>query len=164
MNDGKFIVGKDLYYPGILEMVKKAPEPFRPIFEAFTNSLESLRLSFNNNPTDGFITIALSFHIGTTPESFIFDKVTIEDNGVGFDNENFDRINRYRDTRKGFSNRGTGRIQFLHFFDMCEYESTFRENNTYKHRRFSLSKTYLSRNAINEQPPPIRRGFQGLSI
>ena len=34
---------------------------------------------------------------------------------------------------------------------MCEYESTFIENDTYKHRCFSLSKSYLTKNAIIKQ-------------
>jgi hypothetical protein len=148
MSEEKLIIGKDLYYPGILEMVRKAPEPFRPIFEAFTNSLESIRLRFGKRQTDGHIKIILFFHKGLLPDDYIFDKFTIEDNGIGFDDDNFDRITRYKDTRKGFANKGTGRIQLLHFFDLSEYESIYSDNGSFMRRHFSLSKQYLKENAI----------------
>lgn len=148
MKQEKLIKSKDLYYPGIIANVKKSKEHLQPIFEAFTNSIESIKLLNNSSYANGVIKIDLFLNRGTTDETFIFDKIVVEDNGIGFDEKNFDRIKRYRDNRKGYSNRGTGRFQLLHFFDSINYESIFREENTFKMRKFTLSKRFADKDAI----------------
>jgi hypothetical protein len=57
-------------------------------------------------------------------------------------------MRKYRDNRKGYSNRGTGRIQFLHFFKESHFVSVFREGNVLKRREFILSPTTLNRNVF----------------
>lgn len=148
MKSEKLIKSKDIYYPGIIANVNKASEHLQPIFEAFTNSLESIKLVNNSSYNGGEIKIRLFLNRGTTDETFIFDKVVIEDNGIGFDKENFNRIMRYKDTRKGYSNKGTGRFQLLHFFDKAHYKSIFREKDNFKQRNFTLSKRYANKDAI----------------
>lgn len=155
MTNETLIISDDIYYPGILAGVRKSKEPLQPIYEAFTNAFESLKSSFSNT-SDGKISICLFLNSGTTTDDFIFDYLTIEDNGSGFNDINFDRFKKYRDTRKGFHNKGTGRIQFMHFFDTACFDSTFKENGNYCQRTLTLSKKYMSQNAIISHVPPVQ--------
>lgn len=148
MKDKSLIISNEIYYPGILEDIKKSKDPFKPVFEAFTNALEAIK---GNRATKAAksITIQLYLVTGTVPDISYFDRIVIEDTGAGFNKENFERLNRYKDTRKGFANRGTGRIQLLHFFDAADYMSIFKDKTSYKQRIFTLSKRYVnSKNAI----------------
>jgi hypothetical protein len=143
-----FIVHKGLYYPEIVKEIKKSGEQLQPVYEAFTNAFEAIKQS-NMSMAEGQIKIELYQRKNTAAdENHIFDKITVHDNGVGFDQENFDRFNRYKDTRKNFFNKGSGRIQFLHFFNTTRFRSTFSENGELKSRAFSLSKQYMGKGAI----------------
>ena len=146
MDGATLIISDDIFYQGVLYSIKKSKECLQPLFEGFTNSLESIKLT--GNLKECFINIRLYHKSGTTVEDFIFDKLVIEDNGDGFDDENFRRMNVFRDTRKGFSNKGTGRIQLLHFFDEANYKSIFKNNEGFIERSFMLSKKFLNKNAI----------------
>lgn len=144
-----FIKGVDIWYKGILREIKKSKIPLKPIYEAITNSLESIAL-LTQKSDNGYIKIQLYFKKDSIGDYITFDKVAIEDSGIGFDKENFDRLKIYRDTRKGYNNKGSGRIQFIHFFRESEYVSVFQDDNDFKQRNFTLSKSerYLNKNAI----------------
>jgi hypothetical protein len=151
VKEASLIVSDDIYYKGVLDDIKKAKEHFQPIFEAFTNSFESIKSS--KTPANGKIIISLFLDSGTTEESFILDKIVVEDNGIGFDQENFDRLNRFKDNRKGFFNKGSGRIQLLHFFNTATYVSIFKDKDVFKQRNFVLSKQHIKQNAIVSHYP-----------
>lgn len=72
------------------------------------------------------------------------------DNGVGFDDVEFKRFNTYKDFTKGFKNLGSGRIQYVHYFDNTVIRSTFENNGKFYEREFVVSKDekYLKHNAI----------------
>ena len=53
-----FIVAEGLFYGGILQDIQRANNPLQPIFEAFTNSIEAIRLKDKENDS-GIITIKL---------------------------------------------------------------------------------------------------------
>ena len=40
--DNTFMTKDGVYYPQIIREVKKSPHPLQPIYESFTNSLESI--------------------------------------------------------------------------------------------------------------------------
>ncbi|GHU40808.1 hypothetical protein FACS1894190_08140 [Spirochaetia bacterium] len=141
--------GQDIYYPQIVRLIKKNNKTLlQPIFEAFTNSIEAIK-----NRDNGFITITLyvtkDLH-GKEMDLSNFQKVVIQDNGVGFNDDQFNRLLRLYDNRKGYSNRGTGRLQFLHFFNETKITSIYKEKDVYKIREFVLSKAenFLKNNAI----------------
>ncbi len=149
MKKEDYIISNDIYYQGIVESIKKSKEQLQPVYEAFTNSLESLKL-VSEQLKDKFIKIVFNYNKSLLDQVISLNKISIIDNGGGFDEENFNRLKRYKDTRKGFSNKGCGRIQFLHFFDTAEYISIFREKENLKKIKFILSKSkkFLSKNAI----------------
>jgi len=145
LQDNTFIKTEGLLWEGVLKSVAKSPNKLQPIFEAVTNSVESLMLLKRKNPQSvGKITV--EFYYNKTlfvdeDNKVSFDKIVIRDNGVGFDDENFDRIFRYKDIRKGFNNRGSGRLQFLHYFENTRITSIFQKDNEFLSRDFSLSKS-----------------------
>ena len=154
----KFVEYKDLRWSGILKSIKKSSNVLQPMFEAFTNSMEAIRLRQNKGDTfDAYINIILDFESDLMGESIDFVSLTIEDNGVGFDEKNFHRLVVFKDDTKGFNNRGSGRIQMVHTFKQSKYESIYIDGDAIKKRSFVLSKLerFINNNTIiyNMQEP-----------
>ena len=153
-----FISGVGINYAGTLPKVNKSENQLQSIFEGFTNALEAIKIKRLEYPDSdaGKITIKLSFN--ETLYSFDeggaeFQEITIEDYGIGFNEKEFGRLIALNDTSKGFSNKGSGRIQFLHFFDKIIYDSVHRDESSktgYRQLKFTLSKSkaFLDKNAI----------------
>lgn len=137
--DNTFMKKDGVYYPQIIREVKKSPNFLQPIYEAFTNSLESIEL-INNPVFSGKITIKVYF-LKDLHGEIEFNKIIIEDNGKGFDDTEFNRFLTFKDSRKGFNNKGSGRIQFVHYFSDCEFTSIFKNGSGYKKRNFKISKS-----------------------
>ncbi len=152
MKKGNYIRGTGISYRGRIEKIKKSNEKLQAIFEAFTNSLEAISL-LERKKNNGQIKIQLFFS-DIKEELFInkkLEKIIIEDTGIGFNEENFNRLKNLDDNSKKFKNKGTGRIQFIKFFKEVEYESIYKKNNFFfKKRNFilSMSKNFLSKNAL----------------
>ena len=53
-DQNKFVEYKDLRWSGILKSIKKSSNVLQPLFEAFTNSMEAIRL--RQNKRDSFDT------------------------------------------------------------------------------------------------------------
>lgn len=150
MNKNNLIINKSVHYAGILKDVKKNQADFLvPLYEVFTNALESIKLGAKHekfNSQDCYIKIKL--YLLNQPdiqgnENILFHKLVVEDNGIGFDNDNFDRFNMYKDDRKGFNNRGSGRLQLLHYFRENSFDSCYEQEGNFYKRAFKLSKDYL---------------------
>jgi hypothetical protein len=147
-----YLTSKDLFYPSVVSTIgKKRGNPLQPIYEAFTNSLEALE-----NKSAGEIKICIHLKKDLLPDDSDlanFDKIIIHDNGVGFNDMQFKRLKMLRDSRKGPANRGTGRIQFLHFFDKTNITSIYKDDSSstgFKKRIITLSKSkeFLDNNSI----------------
>ena len=147
----KFISAVDLNWRGVLKGVSKAVDPLQPLYEAFTNSMEAIELRKSRG--DKFIpNIMVDFYFNADMEGENADlsKMDITDNGVGFDDENFKRLQIFKDESKGFNNRGSGRLQLLHSFLTAKYERTFLQDGNIKKRCFILSKgeAFVEKNSI----------------
>lgn len=145
-----FIVANDLRFSGILHDIKKSPTSLSPVFECFTNALESIKTKKNE---DGFGNgkVVISIHANElTDKSHEFRSLDLYDNGIGFNEEEFKRFNTFKDNSKGYKNLGSGRIQFVHFFDRTYVESVFNQNKEFYKREFVVSKNkfFLNNNAI----------------
>lgn len=126
----EYISATGIYYKNEIESMKKSGEPLRPIFEAVTNSWESLLQKFGEEGLGkGKIDIALYVQKQLALEgddaAYDFLKIEICDNGPGLTADNYERVISLRDDRKGYRNKGTGRVQFLHFFDETRIDSVF---------------------------------------
>lgn len=87
--------------------------------------------------------------------------INVIDNGIGFDSENFNRLKTFKDDTKGFNNRGSGRIQMIHSFQLVNYKSSYKENGNIYYREFALSKInrFIDNNSIiyNTQEPILKQ-------
>lgn len=147
-----YISAYGVSYTGALSKIRKSHDQLQPIYEAFTNSLEALKLLDNDGLHNGFIILKLCYQkdlLGMPT----FESIVIEDNGIGFNEREFERLITLDDASKGFFNKGSGRVQFLHFFEKTEFISVFGDTNSrtgFKQRKFTLSKgdAFLKNNAI----------------
>ena len=153
-----FISGVGINYAGTLPKVKKVDNQLQPIFEAFTNSLEAIQIKQLEFPGSDRGSIVIKLLFTETLYSFDnheddFQEIIIEDTGVGFNDKEFGRLIALNDISKGFSNKGSGRIQFLHYFEKTVFESVYRDRHSktgFKQIKFTLSKSkpFLDKNSI----------------
>ena len=148
MNEGNYIEARGILYDKFLRDIKRKRGLLRPIFEAFTNSMEAINILKEKHDNKGKGEIAVSLFLTndlySNPDEFV--KIEIYDTGVGFDETEFERLVKLGDDRKNYLNKGTGRIQFLHFFDKTEISSIYRDNSSstkFKKRQLTLSKSKL---------------------
>lgn len=157
----KFVKYQGLKWSGILKGISKSQDPFQPIFEAFTNSLESIRMrQAKNESFQPYIIISLNYNSDLESAGTDLYSINIIDNGIGFDSENFNRLKTFKDDTKGFNNRGSGRIQMIHSFHVVNYKSVYEENGNMYFREFTLSKNrmFIDNNSIiyNTQEPILK--------
>lgn len=89
----KYVNYTDLKWSGILKSVRKSANKLQPLFEAFTNSLEAISLRQRNDDAfEPYITVMLDFGIDLFDKPIELKSILIEDNGVGFDSENYSRL------------------------------------------------------------------------
>lgn len=150
--DNHFIVRNGLYWPEILRKdVPKSGFTLQPIFEAFTNALEAIRDKQKDYPEHkGEIIIKIYSTESTVKDKTNFSQLSITDNGIGFNNEQFERFNTYRDVRKNYKNLGSGRLQYVHYFGDTTVKSIFEQEGKFFEREFVVSKRndFLKQNAI----------------
>lgn len=148
LNNIGYIINDGLYYPAILNVVGKNSNPLQPFYEAFTNSLEAIS-QLHTDPALEEIKLQIHYDASLF-DTKVMGKIVIGDTGIGFNDEEFRRFLTFQDTRKGYNNRGSGRIQLIHFFSLVQYDSIFLEGEEFKGRKFHLSQAapFLKQNAI----------------
>ena len=146
--ENDYIHGQGVYYAGEIKSIKKSPDELQGLWEAITNSFESVA---EKGYRDNYITIRFIYaENALCKDLHDFCKLEVEDNGVGFDDTNFERFIQLKDDRKSAKNRGSGRIQLLHTFDVTKYNSVFVQEGIQYKRSFILSKAsdFIQNNAI----------------
>lgn len=166
--DNYFITARDLSFSGILHDIKKSKTALQPIFEAFTNALEAIKLKSQNvDDYEGKIEISI-YATENTIQTYDFNSISITDNGIGFTDVDFARFNTFKDSTKGFKNLGSGRIQFVHYFDTTTFKSVFIQDDEYFEREFFISKKkeLISKNSIvyHKYCKPIKLEETGTTI
>lgn len=145
----------------IASIKKKNDAPLHPVFEALVNSFEAIRERFGAEFQNGRINITFAFDKQDTcfegkpedkPERFL-KYISVQDNGAGLSGAGRMRLVTLRDTGKGSKNKGTGRVQFVHFFDETHLDSRFldEKNENLQRSKFILSKKaafIIAHNAI----------------
>ena len=126
----EYIKAHGIIYANELKSIHKSRNPMQPIFEAFTNAWEAIFERFTAEYLqNGQITISFHYTLGVFDEeeykSYTLNKIEIRDNGLGINEKSFERIVNLRDNSKSALNKGTGRVQFLHFFDETIFESVY---------------------------------------
>ncbi len=150
--DNQYIIPDGLYWPEILRKdVSKSGTLLQPIFEAFTNSIEGIRDRQKIDTSHkGEIIIKIYSTETTVKDSFSFSSISIIDNGIGFNDEQFQRFNTFRDNRKNYKNLGSGRIQYVHYFDSTNVKSVFVQDGEFYEREFIVSKNseFIKHNSL----------------
>lgn len=135
--EGGSFIKQYIDYPSLMKRhIKKHASYMQPIFEAISNSLEATK------GVGDSITIRLFLQKALMSDKYSFLSIEIEDTGIGFNEENFSRLVRLYDESKKCNNFGTGRIQYLHFFDKTDIHSVFEENGKKYVRRIVLSSVF----------------------
>lgn len=146
-----FVKAQGIWYRNEIKTIKKrADVPMQPIFEAFMNAWESVLDRFSREHFNNGL-IHLSIHrVQTLFSDYDFAKIIVHDNGLGLDEASLKRLIDLRNDTKKHSNLGTGRIQFIHFFDHTTINSVYKKGETYRRRKVTLSKNeaFLNENAI----------------
>lgn len=158
----RFVQYQGVKWSGVLKGLPKSTNYLQPLFEALTNSLESIQIR-QRDGGDQFspeVVISLDFTKDLFDEIGELQTITITDNGVGFNSENYNRFITLKDDSKGFDNKGSGRIQLIHSFDGAIYDSTYKEGERIFNRKISMSASsrFLEHNSIvyiNEHPTEV---------
>ena len=146
----KYIMATGIYYRNEINTIQKSKTQLQPVFEAFVNAWEAILDRFSEEHfTKGEIDITI-YRTKANMGVYDFDKLIISDNGIGLDSDGYRRLVNLRDDSKMHSNFGTGRIQYLHFFNHTIIDSIFIDNGLTKRRKITLSKNeaFLKKNAI----------------
>ena len=122
---------------GAKDLIKKSKHPLTPLYEAITNSLEAMDSRTYGPEEKREITIR--FHFGGLLDDRVFQRISVTDNGVGFNYQNYSRFKEFFDKSKGYNNRGSGRLQFLHRFKKIVVDSVFQDGETKLSRHFECS-------------------------
>lgn len=152
----KYEEARGIMYLGELRTIKKkADSQLQFLYEAFMNSWEAIVEKYTSNHINkGKISIKLFLKgnlLSDRNNVYDFEKFEIEDNGIGLNEKNYSRLLTLRDDSKKMSNKGTGRIQYIHFFDVTKIKSTYKsKDSSYKEIEVTLSKkeAFLKKNAI----------------
>ncbi len=163
MKKCNYLKASGIDYKGQLQKIPKSRNKLQPLFEALTNSIEAIKL--NNNIRQGIITVSLNFESGlysNETNEYSLSAITVEDNGVGFNEQEFERFQNLHDNTKGSFNRGSGRVQYMHFFDRIEFQSIYKDINSrtgFYERIFTLSKSesFLEQKSIICYHEPIEK-------
>lgn len=147
--DGGFIKATGIYYRNEVNTIRKSKIQLQPVFEAFINSWEAILDRFSEEYfANGTIDIVL--HKSLLLNIPYFEKLIVSDNGIGLDTDGYQRLVTLRDDSKRHSNFGTGRIQYIHYFNHTVIDSVFNDNGQPKRKKITLSKNeaFLKENAI----------------
>lgn len=101
------------------------------LFEALSNSIQSIYL---NNIRDGLVNITIQRESSLELENNVSEikNIVITDNGVGFNEQNFDNFKRGYTTSKNGC-KGIGRISFLKVFEKASIRSVYIGNDGNKY-------------------------------
>lgn len=118
-------------------------KPLMPVFEAITNSIQSISEANNRK---GKITVRiyrdssatyLNEEVKGLPQIIGF---TIEDDGIGFSDANFNSFRKADSTYKlKLGGKGVGRFTWLKVFEKAEIRSVFNVDGLLKQREFSFT-------------------------
>jgi hypothetical protein len=137
-------------------LIRKSKDVFAPIKEAITNSFDAITHRQESTDKTFEPAITLSVHFKSDENSLLSEKahildfVSVEDNGIGFTQENINRFKKLAENTKGLNNKGTGKIQIFHRFHKITINSIFTENNRQNELNFFCTKTGNYKEVLTE--------------
>ena len=132
-------------YIDVINRVKKTNLPvsrwLQPLFEAVVNAIHAIE--DRNDTQQGRITIRIKREISSQVNELpLIKSIIIEDNGVGFTDENFRSFERWDSSLKMDRGcKGTGRFCWLVAFESVRISSIYLDSSKYKKRTFEFKRT-----------------------
>lgn len=124
-------------YPSMMKrQITKHENKLQPIFEAITNSFEAL------TEKNKEIRIRLNFSKTLSKDQRDFNSIMVSDSGHGVTSADLNRMEILFDSSKGFNNFGSGRIQYLHFFEHTDIHTVYKEGGKKYIRRLVMSERF----------------------
>lgn len=124
--------------PNLVKRIERLPKPtnvagaMQPLFEAISNAIHSTQGRYGDRvASEGRVTVTVNTNRNK-------DDVwaTIEDNGVGLDEDNWDAFTTTdTDNKIQIGGKGVGRLMWLDCFEEINVNSVFREDGGALHRR-----------------------------
>lgn len=160
------------FRPNLVKRIERLPKPtnvaeaMQPLFEAISNAIHSTQAKFKKAATrKGRIVVTVS-----TDRKKEDVWATVEDNGVGLDETNWDAFKTTdTDNKIQIGGKGVGRLLWLDCFQHIEIESIFDSGESYKKRSFKLVlalEDQIKDEKISKAPPgsdtSFRVKFKGL--
>lgn len=142
----EYIKATGIMYRNELSSIRKSGNQLQPVYEAFSNAWEAICERFKSSSiVHGEISIDFYYDNGLIDEDeykqSCLKKITVKDNGEGLQPKSYKRLETLRDNTKSIGNKGTGRIQFVHFFEETTFNSIyFINSNKQIHSVYTLSK------------------------
>ena len=128
----------------VVRRIERLPKPRRttdalqPLFEAISNSIQSTQRKFGARVSkQGRVTITVISPEGRKPLM-----ISVEDNGVGLDETNYEAFKTTdTDNKIEIGGKGVGRLLWLDCFEKIHVESTFNEGKSNGKRNFDFRLT-----------------------
>lgn len=128
-------------YANLVKRVQRLPKPARtsdalqPTFEAISNAIHAIYARWGEHaPARGVVEVFVRLD---KDKNNIW--ITVEDNGIGLDQENFDAfLTTDTDHKITFGGKGVGRLLWLDCFSTIEIRSNFQDGENIRRRRFNF--------------------------
>ena len=134
--------GSKVYLEKYLEDFGKKSTVYTAIVEAITNSIDAIERKKNNQNGVIHIRIERENVLKDTKEPKI-QTITIEDNGIGFTEDNRNSFNTlYSQQKSKDGGKGLGRMFFIKYFKDVKIESTYLKGGAHRTRTFSFGRKY----------------------
>lgn len=150
----------DINFSGLVKLHSvPTSEPLLPLYEAIVNSIQSIQQRVEkkmlSSMDEGLIEITverdenMTFFGGDYWETDI-ENIIIQDNGIGFNDDNFKSFNTYAsDEKKKFGCKGVGRMIWLRAFSSVHIDSIYSDGSKYQNRIFDFDeKKAVSNNTV----------------
>ena len=131
--DGSFYE-TDVEFPSLMRKhIQKHGTVLQPLYEAISNSFEATKDEKDS------ITIAMNFSRSGVGGVRDLLSVSVKDTGHGITGKDLIRLKRLYDESKGYNNLGSGRVQYLHFFNRTDIHTVYNEDGRTFVQRFVMS-------------------------
>lgn len=132
------------------DLIQRSKYPLAPLYEAITNSLEAISQKHQAEGVSDDSKIEIRLHFtGLIKEVNELVSIEVIDNGIGFNEENYGRFETLLDKSKGYNNRGSGRVQYLHRAEEIEVTSFYNAQGKLYKRHFKCDRTNFISNHTN---------------
>jgi hypothetical protein len=126
-------------FPGRVKNFPQPIDPFISVYEAISNSLQSIE---SKGLSNGFIKIIIERQNNPLVEGNLFPilNIHIVDNGEGFTPDNYKSFsNLDSDFKEAIGGKGIGRLNWLKIFDAVDINSVYEFNSKRMKKSFNFS-------------------------